>query len=224
MLFFSDCVNDERRSSWYILYIIVLTFVASAKLLQGYCYFQRLLFHFITKYPQLKKTADAQIDEFIKDQNKRIKKVINSYSPKNSQYINQFVPALGEFLPLLLVSDRTWHDVATAYLKEQLTRNVRWLLVSAPELSRYSPDSEIDATRNELTFQLSSVSMKLLMFHVAFLRIVGRPPNLTLSQLMTDYDKHLGHPSTATKENLFNAVQDIQQVTSWGYYCSHFTF
>jgi hypothetical protein len=46
--------------------------------------------------------------------------------------INQYVAALGEFLPLLTVSKFQWKDVAQAYIEESFDRNVKWLLIKYP--------------------------------------------------------------------------------------------
>jgi hypothetical protein len=70
-------------------------------------------------------------------------------------------------------------------------------------------------TRNSLTFETTIVSLKLLLFHVYFLRHVGRPAGLSLAEIAANYDRLYGHPTEAMKEALQQAVKEIQQLASW---------
>lgn len=94
--------------------------------------------------------------------------------------------ALGEFLPLLTVTQKTWKDIALAYLNESFDRthlysslrldppnefvshllpgNVYWVLQKHPLLATTLPHLDIDEKRYNLTFESSIVSR---MFSVA---------------------------------------------------------
>jgi len=173
---------------------------ASIKCLQGYCFFQRLLMEFVHKFPLLLESANRQVEDFILFENKRIKKS---------------VPALGEFLPLLLVTNKQWKDIQETYLKEHIDRNVFWVLKDCPQLGTYEYDPTIDATRNTLTFNCAKVSMRLLMFHVYFLNHVGRQPGRSLDEIAKSYDTLYGFPTNAMKSELQDAVKAIQSVDNW---------
>jgi len=87
---------------------------ASIVALEGYCSFHRLLLYFIQLYPDLKNKINKLALEFCKSDSNRIKSVI---------------PSLGEFLPLLTVSDAvTWHNVCKPYLEENFDRNALWTI------------------------------------------------------------------------------------------------
>jgi hypothetical protein len=42
------------------------------------------------------------------------------------------VPALGEFLPLLLITETSWKDIAEVYLDEHFDRNALWIVKKHP--------------------------------------------------------------------------------------------
>ena len=50
----------------------------------------------------------------------------------STQFLQSVVPNLGEFLALLTVSDKSWADIAEAYLSENMDRNVYWLVRAPP--------------------------------------------------------------------------------------------
>jgi hypothetical protein len=86
--------------------------------LEGYCAFHHLFLMFLEIYPELKQKVDETIQIFLRDDVSRHKKVI---------------PALGEWLPLLTVTETyKWSDVAVPYLLETFDRNVLWTLKKYP--------------------------------------------------------------------------------------------
>lgn len=68
-------MKGEAHGFFKNIHELLTITLASVKLLQGYCYFQRLLLYVMEKYPELKKNADNQIDQFIKNEEKRTKTV-----------------------------------------------------------------------------------------------------------------------------------------------------
>ncbi len=80
---------------------------ASLKALSGYCAFQRLILHFARQYPSLVKAANSMVDMFVENESYRTKEVVK---------------ALGEFLPLLTITEKSWKDIALAYLHESFDR------------------------------------------------------------------------------------------------------
>jgi stress response protein SCP2 len=81
-------------------------------------------------------------------------------------------PSLGDFLPLLLVSNQyTWKHVAAPYFDESMTRNVLWICKAHPSLaSTTGPD---DPNRLTKTFEAIRVGARLLMLNVLFLRTLA---------------------------------------------------
>ncbi len=80
-------------------------------------------------------------------------------------------------------------DIANAYLAEMYDRNVLWILKKHPELGKIQPDPEIDSHRVQKTFETNFVSFRLLLFHERFLRLLGRPPNMSLHQVSRAFDE-----------------------------------
>ena len=91
---------------------------ASDKALCGYLCFHRWMLYFAEQYPVVLETVNTIVNNFVRDERDRHKSV---------------VPSLGEFLPLLSLSDKTWDDVMHAYLSENLDRNVFWVLRKCPK-------------------------------------------------------------------------------------------
>jgi Zinc finger C-x8-C-x5-C-x3-H type (and similar) len=172
---------------------------ASIKALEGYCAFHRLLLSFVHEYPALQASVDVIVGDFGRDEHRRTK---------------SSVPNLGEFLPLLTVSALRWADIASAYLAEAFTRNVYWLARNADK--RYGdPTALTDAERIEGTFQNIAVSTRLLMFHVVFLELVGRPTGKSRKQIARDYDERHGMPTPAQRNLMQQACRRIVAVHTW---------
>jgi len=172
---------------------------ASVKALEGYCAFQRLLIMYVLEHSALLEKANRIVSEFIqtKDNNKGK------------------VPNLGEFLPLIGVTKYQWKDLALPYLRETFARNVRWSIEKYPELAKESPDPHIDNHRCAKTLLASTVSIRLMLFHVYFLKHVGRPDGMSLEQIADNYDTLYGRPTNKMKGQLQQAIKEIHRVNTW---------
>jgi len=160
------------------------------------------LLYFIKLYPDLKHSINKQAIEFCKSATNRIKSV---------------VPSLGEFLPLLTVSDAvTWRHVCKPYLEENFDRNALWTIKKYPALANTS-DNSLAALNDRLwkTWDATQVSMKLLMFHVYFFKNVARPEGLTLPEVAANYDTFYGVPSEQMKEVLQQKCKEILKAGSF---------
>lgn len=122
---------------------------------------------------------------------------------------------LGDFLPLLLVSEKRWKDIATVYLEEHLDRNVLWYCRKHTELAKTEYDEKIDKTRNQLTLEATQVSQRLLMFNVYFLEQVGRPQKLFIDAIAERFDQRFGYPPASIESQMQEAIQDIKDVKTW---------
>eukprot|EP01132_Coremiostelium_polycephalum_P000614 gene614-763_t len=176
------------------------TLHASIKLLEGYCSFHQLFLVLVKKYPDLLSQINQQIYDFI-------------HIPEKRNKTN--TPALGEFLPLLTVSDYKWSEVSRAYLEENFDRNVFWVLKKHPELSETDPNPTVDSNRPKLVFDCTLVSIKLLLFHVYFLRNVARPAGSSIEEIMLQYNKLLGRPPPSIRDSLQTEVKQIQRISTW---------
>eukprot|EP01133_Synstelium_polycarpum_P013661 gene13661-16088_t len=176
------------------------TLHASLRLLEGYCLFHQLFLAFIKRYPQMLVDINKEIYDFIHLPGKRHKKD---------------TPALGEFLPLLTVSDYKWSEVANAYLEENFDRNVMWIVKNHPGYGSTTSDAQIDQARPQMAFESSFVSIRLLLFHVYFLQHLARPEGSTLDSIGAQYNRLLGKPPPYIRDNLQKAVKEIKCVRTW---------
>jgi len=145
----------------------------SEKFLNGYCALHRLLIAMCEEYPSLLKFIDSEVARFCKSEDNRVKEVF---------------PNLGDFWPYLLVSTVSWRQVLPLVLSETLDRNVIWLCKAHPELAdnteiSNSPDHE----RLKKTFEACKVSLKMMMFHVYFLKKFHNVPDLGV--IADNYDR-----------------------------------
>lgn len=95
---------------------------------------------------------------------------------------------------------------------EMFDRNVRWLLQRHPVLSRESLSSD---KRLELSFAGAETSLRLLMFQVYFMSRIGRPENTAgPMDVLERYEKCMGKPTTAQKDDLQRNAKEILAVTT----------
>lgn len=101
---------------------------------------------------------------------------------------------------------------------DSIAGNVYWIIQKCPHLENHNLPPEQEKLRNEQTFEGTKVSSaspsplfflyslvpaaRLLLFHVYFLKLVGRPEGMTLSQIADNYDARCGRPSAQMKEDL----------------------
>jgi hypothetical protein len=156
-----------------------LSLHASENALSGYCQMHHLFLHLCHTQPAVKRLVDTRVREFAAHRSNRVKAV---------------TPDLGELLVLLSVcSDIDWSDLALAFVTETLERNVYWVLSEHhPELA-WLEHSMQSTYRMRCTLQSSATSQRLLMFQVAFLRLVR--PHRQLTGVLAGYYARLGRPA-----------------------------
>eukprot|EP00617_Octactis_speculum_P009369 CAMPEP_0185791974 /NCGR_PEP_ID=MMETSP1174-20130828/158673_1 /TAXON_ID=35687 /ORGANISM="Dictyocha speculum, Strain CCMP1381" /LENGTH=648 /DNA_ID=CAMNT_0028486987 /DNA_START=1519 /DNA_END=3468 /DNA_ORIENTATION=- len=131
---------------------------ASEKALEGYCQVHRLLIAVVDRFPSLRRSIHTRLAAFLKDPSARVKEAC---------------PNLGEFLPLLSVSETVqWGHIAMPYLQENFDRGVLWACTKDAGLANVSPG---DVSRLDRVLEASRTTLRLTMFHAAFLRLVARP-------------------------------------------------
>lgn len=175
---------------------------ASFKALEGYMWCHRWLIYFVQKYPALLTAI-----------NKRVKAVIENEGLRHKDAL----PNLGEFLPLLSVSDYKWSDVRKAIIEEVLDRNSLWIMLKNQQWRVFpftAPVPQHDSIL-EKCFAATDVSVRLIMFHVYFIEAVAlRSDNVSLSRLAHAYDRHYGRPSVFMQQQLQSTIFKIQKTTS----------
>eukprot|EP01125_Pyxidicula_operculata_P019302 TRINITY_DN698_c1_g3_i2.p1 TRINITY_DN698_c1_g3~~TRINITY_DN698_c1_g3_i2.p1 ORF type:complete len:1226 (-),score=381.44 TRINITY_DN698_c1_g3_i2:32-3709(-) len=178
------------------------TLHASIKALEGYCIFHRLLLVFVKRYPELQEYINRQVRAFCVDAKYRTKDVI---------------PNLGEFIAYFSVADIPWGKFRMPYLLENFDRNALWAIKQYPHLASV-PSSTVtspDWGRLNETFEANNVSLKLLCFHVYFIRNIARPMGISKEEIASNYDMFYGQPSTEMKENLQKHIFQVRQIKSW---------
>lgn len=190
---------------------------ASDHAIVSFCAVHRLLLALCERY-NLWSHVKSQLDTFLSSPYHRTK---------------SSTPNLGWLLPLLSLSpSHTWQRVAPAVIAEMLDRSVLWICKSDPSLvtnfqvGGCSPHrraqqlppttaSEVDETLLEGAFHGTSISRRLLMFHVAFLQLVACPPGMTLEHVMDSYDSLYGRPGAGLTHRFQTRVKEILAVTNW---------
>jgi hypothetical protein len=172
---------------------------ASLRALEYYCHFHRLLIYYVSLYPEeLLSVINNRIERFINDEHARSKDV---------------TPNLGEFLPLLSVSDYCWKDVAGAVVQEVMDRNSLWIKKMHPKLANSKvPDTD----RLDLSWEASHVGLHLIMFHAFFLqKVVDRSDGVTLEDMCWQYDSRFGKPTQEMQDVMQQAIFEIQDTKGY---------
>jgi ubiquitin-protein ligase/stress response protein SCP2 len=181
---------------------------SSEKALNGYCAFHRLLLAFIELYPNLLTLVNSGIKDFITNEDARLKKAL---------------PSLGNWIPLLSVSDRyTWAQVVKPLVAESMDRHVIWICKEYPKLANLDTTNNnaysstgIEKDRLEQSFEASQVSLKLVLFHVYFITRIARPKGVTLAKVADNYDRFYGRPNSKMQDEFQKAVKRITSVSAW---------
>eukprot|EP01127_Copromyxa_protea_P009055 TRINITY_DN2105_c0_g1_i3.p1 TRINITY_DN2105_c0_g1~~TRINITY_DN2105_c0_g1_i3.p1 ORF type:complete len:1094 (+),score=237.25 TRINITY_DN2105_c0_g1_i3:915-4196(+) len=177
---------------------------ASEKALSGFCALHRLFIALIRHYPGLQAYIDKQITDFCSDSRK--------------QHKNE-TPNLGILLPLLTVSSIPWRKALPIILSESFDRNFIWCAKKFPELAKSvsgTPGAP-DFDRINKTFESSLISLRLMMFHILFLRRFRKTSDL--DEIASDYDRYYGFPSQTDLRGYQNDIAEIMKVSNWpGFY------
>lgn len=130
--------------------------------------------------------------------------------------LKRFVPALGDFLPLITMPMRYgWRELKAAYLNEVYDRNAKWIIGGDPELACEEPNASIDAQRPERSFEHCCISLKLTLFHLYFAENIARPPGVPTAQVKQLYDTHFGRAPVALRDRWRGDMVRIAGIASW---------
>lgn len=108
-------------------------------------------------------------------------------------------------IPRTTVSWKT--HLASPFIGEVLTRNVRWLLEKHPSLAIIEEDNSPPEYRLHTTFAESRTSLRLVMFQVFFLETFASPD----SPMATQY----GFPDADVPGEITKGIKEIYAVNGW---------
>jgi ubiquitin-protein ligase len=184
------------------------------KALEGYFAYHHLLLHCMAAYPALRDRVEAALSAFKEDPEARVKARVAN---------------MGEFLCLVSVSDKHgWEDLGVAILEEIFDRNVLWILKQSPHLGNLT-DNGVSMARLRHSFNANRVSLRLLMFQVAFLQLVkpvhihetGSPQCCAASSALERKDRCKGLPGPGEAEWLFQRCLSILAVDDFEDFLDH---
>ncbi|EFN51646.1 hypothetical protein CHLNCDRAFT_54899 [Chlorella variabilis] len=176
---------------------------ASERALNTYCGLHRLLLA-LCDHHGLWERAEQRLQRFLSCEAHRTK----------SQ-----APSLGNLVPLLAVSrQHDWRQVLPVVLSEAVDRQVLWVCkADRTMVSRYKVPPRrggVDAQLMQVFFEASAVSLRLLMFHAAFLSLVARPRRQSIGEVMYRLDSSFGRPGAGLRRRFQAAVQQILECDS----------
>mmetsp|Transcript_40332 Transcript_40332/g.94129 ORF Transcript_40332/g.94129 Transcript_40332/m.94129 type:complete len:715 (-) Transcript_40332:530-2674(-) len=175
---------------------------ASEVALDGYCAFHQLLLCSAQRWPHIRAEAERRVRAFLECEDNRHKRA---------------TPDLGRLLVCLTLSSRGWAAVRYPFLREMLSRNVRWAVQKKARLGALSPPhAPSAAARASLTFDASLTSLRLVAFQIFFLHVVGRPAGTTGPfDVLAQYEQRLGRPNTTQRSQLQAMAKRTLQLSSW---------
>ena len=177
---------------------------ASEKAITSYCHLFHLLMCLSRSTPAILHDATWYLRRFITHPNTRSK----METPDLGQmivHINLVVvlPPIDNLRPM------SWDVISTHYLKEALTRNVRWVLKDAPELEVMEQGTS--DYRLNTTFSKSKTSLRLIMFQITFLNLFLE----TYASRISSLDENYGFAVKELPERMVKEIKEIFTVDTW---------
>jgi ubiquitin-protein ligase len=141
-----------KAISTTLIHIAVEKEDCSVKTVRKLIWYHTLLLMFCREFPEITAYIDQTLEDFLESDEKRHKKHSSD---------------LSLILCAIIFSDKyTWKDLIETYFKEQLCRQVMWILKKIPELEDDTNTLVIDENRVEVTFATQIISYKLTtVFH-----------------------------------------------------------
>jgi len=117
---------------------------------------------------------------------------------------------LGKFLIYLMASRRTrWQHVAPRFVREVMTRNVRWM-VADRKYSRFDTTAAVNG-RLKATFKATATSRRLVQFQVYFMRNCS-------AETLGSYNERLGRPRNSFRNAVLRKTRAILDSKRWSEY------
>ncbi|KAK6359416.1 hypothetical protein TWF696_000576 [Orbilia brochopaga] len=181
----------------------------STKAVEGYFMLHRLFRALVNEYPQLQVEIEERIRRVLEREDNRTKSAL---------------PNLGNFLPLLSVSEKySWvtPGMSRAIIGESFDRGVIWAARENRGVLNVNkfPPSAVAANEAYLKLWLEPgrVSRRLLAFHVRLLYQLQQKPGSTSSvdDLATANDLLYGRPPRPVVDKFQRTVQKIMSLETW---------
>lgn len=177
---------------------------ASEKAITSYCHLFHLLMCLSRSTPAILHDATWYLRRFITHPNTRSK----METPDLGQMIVRInlvvvLPPIDNLRPM------SWDVISTHYLKEALTRNVRWVLKDAPELEVMEQGTS--DYRLNTTFSKSKTSLRLIMFQITFLNLFLE----TYASRISSLDENYGFAVKELPERMVKEIKEIFTVDTW---------
>lgn len=103
-----------------------------------------------------------------------------------------------------------WKDIGAYVLQEVLCRNVMWVIKAHSNwLSMHKNTATQQQLYLDTFYKGCAVSLRLIMFHVYFLKHFAPQPGETLDQIANRYDETYGQATEDMKEQFQKAVFQI---------------
>lgn len=167
----------------------------SDQAIEGYSLYHHMLLKLCEANPGIAYVAQCRVNAFMQGTTDK-----------------KAVPDMGDFIACLTVCNTTWKDVAVSILREVFTRQIYWI---CKDDARIADVSITTAERLAITMKSQKTSLRLLMFQVAFLNLIGRPAGQSCQQLISRYDKGIGAVKPRLRQALQTEAKHILKVTKW---------
>ena len=159
------------------LNIVKETVHNSSRALEILIYVYRILILFVKTFPELKEEVNKKVENFIKNEDQRIK---------------DKTPSLNDLLVMLSISDHKIEELLPSYISEQMDRRIFWILNDLPQLEELIESSEIDDVRAKICFKSSLISHQLLLLYYYLLNKVVYNECDSLDKFSEKLDKNYG--------------------------------
>jgi len=172
----------------------------SANVLEAYIHYHHLLLAVYNEYNDiLKPYIESLCTDFMHFEDERDKKK---------------VPNLGELLIYFTLTNHGWNDICLSLLKECFVRNVKWILMTNPELI-YLERAKMNCYRLSSTYNASKVSQKLFMFQSFFMRKCLDIGRTKWDNKFQEYNDNFGSPPEYLPGLLQKKCRSIHKVATW---------
>jgi len=166
----------------------------SSRAIEILLYIFRILIMLAQEYPEFKAEANKNLEDFMKDPEKRIK---------------EKTPSLGDLLVMLSISDHKIEELLPSYISEQMDRQIFWILQELPEFEKLINSKEVDDIRAKICFKCGITGQQLLLFYYYFLKKMVYGDCDTLEKFAEKLDKNF---SCLTEEEIDKHRLEINKI------------
>lgn len=187
--------NQAQEILYKVISLLLIEYPKNNKLptvksIRVLIHFHHLLLLFVKHYPEIRESTDAQIKDFLKSEDNRVKS-------KVSNIINILIHTM-------ISKKYSFEDVIQPAFEEMLDRQVFWILQKIPELNEEENDSNlmIDENRAKVTFMSQIVSYSLSSIYHEYITTCKGHFKTWMKML-----KELNKGNSKVKNSLENEIQ-----------------